>query len=229
MAKVYIAGPMTGLPEFNRPAFFAVADRLVSAGDVPLNPAILPNGLTMKVSVSTVTNIKITELERLDPVCVMVENFALGVGSITITNFGDAWNSSWRAMSGRTVEQFFIDCGNDYLIGSLAPQLESMIDDDNDANMEFVKKEIIRLRSEEEITMFKAREYWEEAKGSCDVKASCCDYGMGSCLISLFGDDPWYRKWPTVPNPKYVRLERICDAVRAAFIHLAEKEIKTNE
>lgn len=183
----------------------------------------------MKVSVSTVTNIKITELERLDPVCVMVENFALGVGSITITNFGDAWHASWRAMSDRTVEQFFIDCGNNYLIGCLAPQLDSMIDHDNDANMEFVQKEIIRLRRQGEIEKEEARQYWEEAGGSDDVKALCFDYGIGSSLTSLFGDDPWYQKWPTIPNPKYNRLERICDAVRAAFIHLAEKEIKTNE
>lgn len=46
MAKVYIAGPMTGLPDFNRPAFFAAAAELSANGDTPLNPAILPNGLS---------------------------------------------------------------------------------------------------------------------------------------------------------------------------------------
>ncbi|MFB5948408.1 DUF4406 domain-containing protein [Klebsiella pasteurii] len=43
---VYIAGPMTNLPDFNRPAFFAAADRLLDAGDIPLNPAVLPSGLS---------------------------------------------------------------------------------------------------------------------------------------------------------------------------------------
>ena len=37
--KVYIAGPMTGLPEFNYPAFFAAADRLQAVGIEPINPA----------------------------------------------------------------------------------------------------------------------------------------------------------------------------------------------
>ncbi|PNK67513.1 DUF4406 domain-containing protein [Hafnia paralvei] len=46
MAKVYIAGPMTGLPEFNRPAFFSAAADLVTNGDTPLNPAVLPDGLS---------------------------------------------------------------------------------------------------------------------------------------------------------------------------------------
>lgn len=44
--KVYIAGPMTNRPHFNRPAFFAAADRLKEAGDIPLNPAVLPDGLS---------------------------------------------------------------------------------------------------------------------------------------------------------------------------------------
>lgn len=37
--RLYIAGPMTGLPEFNYPAFFKAADALRSAGFDPINPA----------------------------------------------------------------------------------------------------------------------------------------------------------------------------------------------
>ena len=44
--KVYIAGPMTGLPHFNRPAFQQAAINLSFENHVPLNPAILPDGLT---------------------------------------------------------------------------------------------------------------------------------------------------------------------------------------
>lgn len=44
--KIYVAGPMSGLPEYNRPAFFAEAKRQAAMGYVVLNPATLPDGLT---------------------------------------------------------------------------------------------------------------------------------------------------------------------------------------
>ena len=36
--RVYIAGPMTGIEDFNYPAFNAAASRLLAAGYEPLNP-----------------------------------------------------------------------------------------------------------------------------------------------------------------------------------------------
>jgi hypothetical protein len=44
--KIYIAGPMTGLPDYNRPSFNAEASRLNDEGHCVLNPAVLPSGLT---------------------------------------------------------------------------------------------------------------------------------------------------------------------------------------
>lgn len=37
--RLYIAGPMTGLPQFNYPAFFEAEEQLKKLGHVPLNPA----------------------------------------------------------------------------------------------------------------------------------------------------------------------------------------------
>lgn len=37
--KVYIAGPMSGLPDFNYPAFYAAATELRQRGYEPINPA----------------------------------------------------------------------------------------------------------------------------------------------------------------------------------------------
>lgn len=39
MKRIYVAGPMTGLPDFNFPAFHAAADRLRSLGHHVENPA----------------------------------------------------------------------------------------------------------------------------------------------------------------------------------------------
>ena len=41
-ARVYISGPMSGLPEFNYPAFFAAEEELVAAGYAVENPARNP-------------------------------------------------------------------------------------------------------------------------------------------------------------------------------------------
>lgn len=43
--KAYVAGPMTGLPDFNRPAFFDAAGVLFDHGHIVLNPAVFPDGL----------------------------------------------------------------------------------------------------------------------------------------------------------------------------------------
>lgn len=43
---IYIAGPMTGIKEFNRPLFNKVAIELTEQGHSALNPATLPDGLT---------------------------------------------------------------------------------------------------------------------------------------------------------------------------------------
>ena len=39
---VYLAGPMTGLPDYNRPAFAAAADALAGHAGAVLSPHILP-------------------------------------------------------------------------------------------------------------------------------------------------------------------------------------------
>ncbi|NAX17199.1 MULTISPECIES: DUF4406 domain-containing protein [unclassified Vibrio] len=43
--KIYIAGPMTGFPEFNKPEFFKAEFKLRCDNYTVLNPAILPDGL----------------------------------------------------------------------------------------------------------------------------------------------------------------------------------------
>lgn len=39
MTNIYIAGPMTGYPEFNYPAFHAMGDILIAQGYIPLSGA----------------------------------------------------------------------------------------------------------------------------------------------------------------------------------------------
>jgi len=43
---VFLSGPMTGLPDFNRPAFNEYASKLEELGHIVINPAVHPLGLT---------------------------------------------------------------------------------------------------------------------------------------------------------------------------------------
>lgn len=43
--KIYIAGPMTGYNDLNKPAFIEASISLMDLGYVALNPATLPEGL----------------------------------------------------------------------------------------------------------------------------------------------------------------------------------------
>ncbi|WP_262347986.1 hypothetical protein [Raoultella terrigena] len=119
-------------------------------------------------------------------------------------------------MGGDTVQAFIKRVRNEYLIGYFDPQLESTVDDDNDENLIFVKSKIIKLRRQLEISHEEARAMWDEAENADDVKACCCEFLVGDKLLTLFGDDPWYAGWPSVPNPKYQYLDRILNAVRVA-------------
>jgi hypothetical protein len=46
MTIIYIAGPMSGIKDHNRPLFKKVAAEIAEQGHSVLNPAMLPDGLT---------------------------------------------------------------------------------------------------------------------------------------------------------------------------------------
>lgn len=101
----------------------------------------------MNVTQSTIQQLVITDADRLDPVKVMIENLRPGAGNITITSFGKSWTSYWGSMSDRSIQEFFVDCNDSYLINCLDRGIHSVLDGtDNDANIDFVKDRICKLR-----------------------------------------------------------------------------------
>lgn len=73
----------------------------------------------MRTRTNQVTRLEITELPRLDPVRVYLENYNPGQGRITISCYDRAWVGYWGAMGGQSIETFFVSCDAEYLRGNL--------------------------------------------------------------------------------------------------------------
>lgn len=73
----------------------------------------------MRTTLSIVSRLEITELPRLDPIRVYIEDYVPGKGRITISCYDAAWVGYWGAMGGKTIAEFFISCGAEYLAGNM--------------------------------------------------------------------------------------------------------------
>ena len=75
----------------------------------------------MKVTngVGAVTRLYIEDAQSLDPITVLLEDFQIGVGRITIICWGEVWTSFWGAMSGQSVAVFFMYGNREYLVDRL--------------------------------------------------------------------------------------------------------------
>ncbi|MGQ5522663.1 hypothetical protein ACUHMQ_05300 [Chitinimonas sp. PSY-7] len=169
----------------------------------------------MQIEQSTVTNLRIVGAQveagwELDPITVYIENYKPGQGKITIECSGDAWSSSWGAMGGnRNLEQFFLGCGCHYLARNLKVGIQDTINDD-DRLGDHVQAEVLRQRRAGEITQDDAREMYDDA--------AYLDHHMTDrdLLQRVFGDEWWYAL-PQKPNPKYVYLCRVIEAVKTGL------------
>lgn len=73
----------------------------------------------LRVSGKLLAQMDIDGAPGLDPIRVIVEDLEPGRGRITISCYDMAWTGFWGAMGGRTIRDFFMDCGSDYLAGNM--------------------------------------------------------------------------------------------------------------
>jgi len=171
----------------------------------------------MKIETTQVTKVCIKDIPNLDTLNVFIEDFRPGVGRIIIEVFGESWASSWTGMGDRDMETFFCSCNNQYLIGKLAPQLESTVTATS-GMVDFLKKKVCSRRLEDQYpTKDRARELYEMANNVAD-DATVDDLGYGEAfpIDELLGDEWWY-DLPKEPNHKYEYLKRIVGVVQEAL------------
>lgn len=169
----------------------------------------------MKIEETQVTRLKITEVERLDPVTVFLEDFEAGRGKITIECYGKSWSTFWGGMGTRTISEFFCSCDNHYISKNLSPETKCSVTD-YDRIPDYLRKHIIYLRREADITKEAARALWDEVKYAT-IEENAINCGQQQELIDVLGNDWWEFTLPQQPNHEWEYLCRIIDAVKAGI------------
>lgn len=150
--------------------------------------------------------------EGLDPINVIFEDGAPGYGKTTIEVFGECWAYSWAGLADRKMEQFFRECGFDYLVRKFAGSMSSEVEA-HDGVQALLRLEIIEMRKELSLTKGKARELYDDVASVPDDAGS--DYlGHSSFPVHEVLGDEWWYCLPKEPNPSYQYLERVIKAVR---------------
>lgn len=119
----------------------------------------------MKIEESLIKQIKVSDLERLDPITIIVEDIAEGKANVTIKCFDKSWTSYWGAMGG-DVKDFFSRCNVPYLVNCFDRGIREETDekDVNEMSKTFNKKMrelILERRREEYITKEVAKKLWD--------------------------------------------------------------------
>lgn len=178
----------------------------------------------MKVQETTATKLVISDVERLDPISVYLEDLGPERGKVTITCFNESWSYFWGAMGkGNDIRRFFLSCDEHYLAGKFASSLDSAVDDP-DALATTAKKYIVKLRRDDNFSKETARDLWGLAEELPSIYAQMDGKNDNyyDAMYRIFGDEWWYEV-PKKPNHKYEYLCRIINTVKAALAETAEK------
>ena len=140
----------------------------------------------MKIENKLVTKLLLTDLDRLDPISVIIENYKPGAGRIIIECYGRVWTYYWGSMSGQSVQEFFKRCATGYLVDKLEPS-----EDKNDIMyagtiIEFIKiafnemAEEPEAESETEIKLCKDCKHYTSNKNESDDR---CERPVAGSLV----------------------------------------------
>jgi len=152
----------------------------------------------MKTETTRVIKHVFSEIPRLDPVHVFLEDIGKGQGRITITVYGKAWSSYWGGMGDCDISEFFCSCNEQYLTEKLAPLLDSTINDIDQLRMDAEKKGV---------------ECWRDDPWN--------DYEF---MQQMYGNDmcDWDDSLPKITNHEYSYLCRIIKGIQDGLNYINE-------
>lgn len=117
----------------------------------------------MKIESKKLQKIYISEIAKLDPISVILEDIEPGKGKIIIECYCTAWVAFWGGMGNRTLAKFFCDADVHYLAKKLT-SIDSEIPDydaiSNDLNEEVEESTLQEFHCE---LMSVYGEYWNHS------------------------------------------------------------------
>ena len=181
----------------------------------------------MNIEESKITKLKLTDIKRLDPVSVFVDDIEPGKGKITIECYGKSWSSYWGGMSGGTISSFFLSADSDYLANRMWDHSKDQYEPDFDGVQKRVRETVVNWRRENCIEKEFAREIydiedWTEYMPQHTYDTWSCPSGVDVVDFESLGMNEY--DIPDKPTPAYAYLMRIIDAVRDAFKELSQHQ-----
>lgn len=169
----------------------------------------------MKIECSSVKKIHLSDIEKLDPITVYLEDSGVGKGKITIECHGESWSAYWNAMGDITISQFVTSCNEQYLAQNLSSIKESI--DDLDAWQGVMKKRVVKDRREGTLSAADARDLIDRINHTETDEQARLDQSVAS---AVFGSQELWFDMPDIPkktNPRHAYLCRIISAVKEAL------------
>lgn len=169
----------------------------------------------MNIEESTTRKLKLTDLDRLDPITIFLEDLGPRQGKITINCYDKSWSSYWGGMGDCTIAEFFVSCDDHYLCKNLS-SINSTVTDADNLDL-WLKGSIVKLRKELDIDREEARDLWDEVELCCENEESWLQSNDGHRLCERIIGDDWWCSIPETTNHEYEYLVRIVSAVREAL------------
>jgi len=167
----------------------------------------------MKFKSSKVTNIKVSDIEGMDPIDITIDDQGVSKGRITFSCEGNTYSPYWPAM-GTDISRFVIGIDDDYLRSNVGGPDARVVD--IDALKSLLTKFALEAREEGDL----------DIADFSDCIATIALHetfeAIGYALPDAFYESidmrgPWDLDMPMMENPKYKRFTEITAIVRKAL------------
>ncbi|WP_454869564.1 hypothetical protein [Pseudomonas putida] len=185
----------------------------------------------MNVETSTVTKVVISDVPRLDPITVFLEDFGrrdcptdqdpkyqTAQGKITISCWDKSWNAYWGGMGPRTVAEFVTSCNACYVLNCLDRGI-SPTRFSGSALEALAKRTVIKARRDLSMDADDARRLYEASDDFTGLEVPAETWHHNDLLTEIFGDEWWHtlQDEAVEENHEYTYLLRIVEAVQQAL------------